>query len=365
MEKRDYYETLGVDKTSDAQAIKKAYRKLAKEYHPDRNSDSGAADKFKEISEAYEVLSDDSKRKAYDQFGHAGTQGFGGYSGPQNGYSDTFDMGDIFSQFFGGGGGGFDFSGFSTGSRRGPRSTTSRGTDLRYRINLDFMESMEGGEYEIKIQRSVKCEKCDGTGSEDKVLNECSTCGGQGQVQKVQNSFLGQMVFVTECPDCHGVGKKPNKPCSECNSTGLKQKEENAKINIPAGVRDGMTLRFRGSGSMGVNGGEPGDLYVEIAVEPHEIFERRGDDIYSEVSIPIHTAVLGDEVYVDTIDGDVKLKIPSGTPAGTVFKIKQKGSLIVGKEGSRGDQYVKVDLEVPKKLSRDEKKMWQKLRDVS
>lgn len=360
MDKRDYYEVLGIAKGASEQEIKKAYRRLAKQYHPDVNKEADAESKFKEVQEAYEVLSDSSKRSAYDQYGHAGTEGFSGFGGGFNGYdfnNSPFDMGDIFSTFFGGGG---DFSNF--GFEQNSRSQRNGGRDLRYRIRMGFLEAMKGGEFEITVDREIACSHCDGTGSDNKKMKKCKTCNGQGRVQKIQQSILGRMAFVTECTDCHGTGEVPEKICTVCNGTGLKSDREKVTIKVPAGAYDGMVLRFRGSGSFSKSG-VSGDLYIEVEVEPHENFERRENDIYSSETIPVYTAVLGGEIDVDTIDGKVKLKIPNGTQSSTIFRIKGKGSPILGRSGDRGDQYVKVIVNIPTKLSKEEKKKWENLKD--
>jgi molecular chaperone DnaJ len=354
MEKRDYYEVLGVKKDSTLQEIKKAYKKLAKKYHPDHNKNGDSDAKFKEVQEAYENLSDEGKRKAYDQYGHAGTEGFnpGGAGGYE--YADfggtPFDMGDIFSQFFG------------QGFTRQRQKRNGKGSDLRYKVKMDFLESMEEQEIVINIQRDVPCKKCDGSGSKTGKKKECPTCGGVGQVKKVQDSFFGRMAFVSECPDCQGTGKVPEDVCSECNGSGVRNEKEEVKMKIPAGAYDGMTLRFGGGGNYPAGGGEPGDLFVELSIDPHEVFERRGDDIYSIQSIDIVTAVLGGEVSVDTVSGKVTLKVPAGTQSGTIFKIKRKGVPVVGHPSRRGDHYVRLDILIPKKLSRQERKLWEELR---
>ncbi len=357
MEKRDYYEVLGVGKDSNLQEIKKAYKKLAKEYHPDHNKSSDAESKFKEVQEAYDVLGDESKRKAYDQYGHAGTEGFSSASGGSYSYSDfgdvPFDMGEIFSQFFGG-----EFS--SRGGRRTTRR--SRGSDLKYQVKMTFMESMEDQEIVIAVNRDIPCEKCSGTGSKSGKLKECPTCKGVGQVKRVQDSFLGRMSFISECPDCLGKGKVAESLCDECNGTGAKATKEDMKIKIPAGAYDGMILKFGGGGNYPSGGGEVGDLYIELLIEPHEAFERRGDDIYSKYPIDIATAVLGDVVEVETVLGTVKLKVPAGTQPGTIFRMSRKGSAVVGHPSRRGDHYVRIDIEVPRKLSRRERELWQELR---
>lgn len=358
MEKRDYYEVLGVSKDASIQDIKKAYKKLARKYHPDHNKGEDSSAKFKEVQEAYETLSDEKKRQAYDQYGHAGTQGFGGggdtggYHQGFGGFDDMpFDMGDIFEQFFGGG---------ARRSRRTRRET--RGADLRYKVKLSFMESMQEQEISINIGRDTSCEKCSGTGSEDGKLKDCSTCGGVGQVKRVQDSFLGRVSFVSDCPDCEGKGKVAENLCKECGGKGVESKKEEVKVKVPAGAYDGMTLRFGGGGNHPAGGGEPGDLYVELSVEPHEIFERRGDDIYSRKSIDAPIATLGDVIPVETVWGDVKLKIPAGTQPGTIFKIKRKGAPVVGHPSRRGDHYVQVDVEIPEKVSRQDRKLWEELR---
>lgn len=361
MEKRDYYEVLGISKGADEKEIKKAYRKLAKKYHPDVNKEEDAEAKFKEVQEAYEVLSNSSKRSAYDQYGHAGTEGFNpgsGFQGADFGGGQPFDMGDIFGQFFGGGMGGFDFG-------QGRRRQSERGSDLRYKIRLDFMEAMEGGEFELNVDREVTCDKCDGTGSENKKVKKCDTCDGKGRVQRVQQSILGQMAFVTECDSCGGVGEMPEKECSKCRGRGVMPEEASVKVKVPPGAYDGMILRFRGSGSDGKSGLETGDLYIELEVEPHEEFERRENDIYAEQEIDVTTAVLGDTIDVDTVTGEVKLKIPAGTQPGTVFRIKGKGAPILGRYDDRGDHYVRVRVEIPKKLSRKERKLWEELEKES
>ncbi len=360
MEKRDYYEILGIDKNASEKEIKKAYRLLAKKYHPDHNKEEGAEEKFKEVSEAYEVLSDDSKRKAYDQFGHAGTQGFGsGFDGGYQYGGDPFDMGnlgDIFGSIFGNG---FGFGqGFSSSQGR-----SNSGSDLHYKIKLDFLESMKGGEYKLNISKEVTCQKCSGTGSNDGKSKICSTCGGRGRVQRVQNSFFGQVSVVTECPDCHGEGNVISDPCSECKGKGVVSEKKSVKIKVPAGAYDEMVLRFRGGGNAGERGSESGDLYVEISVEPHEIFERRGNDIYTDLEIDPAIAVLGDNVDADTIDGPVQLRIPSGTQPGAIFKMSGKGAPIIGRE-SFGDQYVRIKIKIPEKLTREQRQLWEKMKST-
>ena len=364
MEKRDYYEVLGIDKKASQEDIKKAYRKLVKKYHPDVNKDDGAEEKFKEVQEAYEILSDDSKRSAYDQYGHAGTAGFNPGSG---GYSDfsgfgggaPFDMGDIFNTFFGGGSFNQDF-GFGGQQARAKQG----GSDVTYRVRLKFMEAMEGGEYVIKVQREEECDVCNGTGSKSGKKKTCPVCKGTGQERQVRNTILGQIAMMGVCSRCHGTGNIVDDPCKECSGTGVKTRREDVKIKVPAGAYDGMTLRFRGGGNAGHNGSGHGDLYVEIEVETSDIFERRGNDIYSDVSIPIPMAVLGGEVNVDTVAGNVLLKIPKGTQAGTIIRLRDKGAYILNEKGKRGDHYVRVNLDIPTRLNRREKELWEELNNA-
>lgn len=366
MEKKDYYEILGVKKEASKEELKKAYRKLVKKYHPDVNKEADSEEKFKEIQEAYEVLSDESKREAYDQYGHAGTAGFnpgsgnGGYGYYQQG--TPFDMGDIFNTFFGGGdfgGSGFGFDFGSRGRGSGPREDV--GADIRYRVRVSFKEAMEGGEYDIKVKREVRCEECDGSGSKDGKRKECDVCKGSGQERQVRNTILGQMAVMSTCSNCNGTGKVVENPCKSCSGTGVEVKEEKVTVKIPAGAYDGMILRFRGGGNAGRNEGSMGDLYIEVEVEASEKFERRGNDIYSEENIEVPLSVLGGTIKVETVMGDVKLKVPKGTQPGTIFKIKDKGCPILNQDGKRGDHYVRINVDIPTRLSRKEKKLWEEI----
>jgi len=337
MEKRDYYEVLGTDKKATQSELKKAYRNLVKKYHPDSNKDDGAEEKFKEVQEAYEILSDESKRSAYDQYGHAGTAGFNPGAG---GYSD--------------------FSGFGNSGRRQAQG----GADIRYRVRLKFDEAMEGGEYEIKVQRDETCEHCEGSGSEDGKVETCPVCHGSGQERQVRNTILGQIAVMGTCSKCKGTGKSIKNECKVCGGSGVNATSEKVKVKIPAGAYDGMILRFRGGGNAGNNGSAHGDLYVEIEVETSSKFERRGNDIYSDVDIPIYMAVLGGKVDVDTVAGNVVLKIPNGTQSGSIFRLKGKGAYILNGEGKRGDHYVRINIHVPGKLNRKEKELWEELSKV-
>jgi molecular chaperone DnaJ len=363
-EKRDYYEILGVDKSASQEEIKKAYRKLVKKYHPDVNDADDAEQKFKEIQEAYEILSDESKRKAYDQYGHAGTAGFGGQGGYDfSGFNQgsPFDMGDIFNTFFGGNASDFGFGFRDNAGRQG----VVRGSDVRYKIKLDFQEAVNGGEYELNIERDIPCPHCEGTGSETGEMKVCPSCGGSGRIQKTQRTILGSISVNSVCEECEGTGEVPEEKCSECGGLGTKTERRKEKTKVPAGAYDGMILRFKGGGNAGPKGTPPGDLYIEVEVEPSEEFERRGNDIYSEEDIPAYMAVLGGEAKVNTPYGEVTLRIPKGTEVGSIFRIRDKGMPILGEEDEKGDLYVKVNIEVPKRLSRKEKRLWEELKNIS
>ena len=376
MEKRDYYEVLGVSKNATDKEIKKAYRQLARKYHPDNNKDADAEAKFKEVSEAYEVISDANKRKAYDQYGHAGVSGFGagGYSGSPYGYSDGqgfsgseyYDMGDIFGQFFRNSG--FSdsdmFSSFFGGGSTRQKRKSDKGTDIRYSIDLDFISAIKGGDFEVEITRDVTCSACEGTGAKDKKSKKCSTCGGVGQVRQVRNSFFGQMSVVSVCPECEGSGEIPEHKCENCMGTGVVKSKKKIKITVPKGAYDGMVLRFGGGGNHVKGVKEPGDLYIQLNVKEHANFQRQGNDIYSEEKIDIYTAVLGGIKEIGTVLGTVKLKIPTGTQSGSIFKIKGEGSYLLGKE-SRGDHFVRIIVEIPSKANREQKSLWQQLQKIS
>lgn len=366
----NYYETLGISKDATDKDIKKAYRKLAKELHPDHNKSADAEKKFNEVREAYDVLSDSQKKSAYDKYGKAGVDGFangggsGGFSGFEGfsgggGYGQTVDMGDlgdIFNSFFSGG---FDDS---MGSRRGGRQRNSQqGVDLNYSIRLSFLEAIKGGDYEISLGRDVSCEHCKGTGADKGNVVTCTTCGGQGRVRRMQNSFFGQMSVVTECPDCDGTGKKAEKKCTFCAGRGVNNEKAKVKLKVPAGAYDGMTLKFRHGGSFTKGSSTPGDLYIEVTVEADARFERKGNDIYSKILLTPATVVLGAEVEVETVFGNVTLKIPAGTQPNTVFRIKEKGSPIIGNEDAKGDHYVTAVVKIPTKLSKEDRQLWENL----
>ncbi|SHJ75651.1 molecular chaperone DnaJ [Tepidibacter formicigenes] len=353
MSKRDYYEVLGVNKNATDQEIKKAYRKLAMKYHPDRNpGDKEAEEKFKEANEAYEVLSDSQKRANYDQFGHAGVNGgFSGQGGFDFGGSGFGGFEDIFGDVFG------DIFGGAFGGRTKRRNGPEVGADIRYRMTISFEEAAFGVEKEIKVNRSEKCDVCNGSGAKPGTSKKtCPTCNGSGEIRQAQRTPFGTIMNVRTCHTCHGQGSIVESPCSKCNGKGEVKKTKQISIKIPAGVDDGSAIRLSGEGELGLRGGPRGDLYVVIDVAPHKLFKREGYDVYCEMPITFVQASLGDEVEVPTLDGKVKYKIPEGTQSGTVFRLKEKGIPRL-RSNSRGDQYVKVIVEVPRKLSDKQKEI--------
>ncbi|EOQ38364.1 molecular chaperone DnaJ [Butyricicoccus pullicaecorum] len=353
-DKRDYYEVLGVAKGASDDEIKKAHRKLAKKYHPDLNRDNPeAAEKFKELNEAYEVLSDKDKRAKYDQFGFAGVDpnygaGQGGFGGGFGGF-DMGDLGDIFGSFFGGG-----FGGSSSRSRR---NAPQRGETLQQRIMLSFEEAAFGCEKEITINRTESCDECGGTGAEKGTSVEtCSNCHGSGVVMQTQRTPLGMFQTQGACPNCRGTGKIIRKPCKKCGGTGKMRKSRTLKVKIPAGIDDGQSIQLRGQGNAGVNGGPSGDVIVTISIRPHPLFTRDGNNVICEIPISFPQAALGDTLQVPTIDGKVEYTIPEGTQTGTVFRLRGKGIQNVNGRG-RGDQYVRVNIEVPTHLTDHQKRL--------
>lgn len=350
-DKRDYYEVLGVSKGASDDEIKKAHRKLAKKYHPDLNRDNPeAAEKFKELNEAYEVLSDKDKRAKYDQFGFAGVDpNYGAGQGGFGGGFDMGDLGDIFGSFFGGG--------FGGGSTRSRRNAPQRGETLQQRIMLSFEEAAFGCEKEITINRTETCEECGGSGAEPGTSPEtCSNCRGSGVVTQTQRTPLGMFQTQGACPNCRGTGKIIRKPCKKCSGAGRVRKSKTLKVNIPAGIDDGQSIQLRGQGGAGVNGGPAGDVIVTISIRPHPIFTREGQDVVCEIPISFAQAALGDTLQVPTIDGKVSYDIPEGTQTGTVFRLKGKGIQNVNGRG-RGDQYVRVNIEVPRNLTHRQKEL--------
>ena len=363
MSKRDYYEVLGVSKTATQDELKKAYRKLARKYHPDLNKDNEeAAEKFKECNEAYSVLSDDQKRAQYDQFGHAafenggmgggggfgGAGGFGGFGG--SGMEDIFDM------FFGGQGG-----------RGGSRAKTGpqRGADLRFDLEITFEEAAFGLEKEINLYRDETCDHCHGEGAEPgSKVESCPECNGTGYVRFTQNTMFGQMVNERPCSRCKGEGKIISEPCKECRGKGTVKRNKKLKVKIPAGVDNGSRLRVSGEGEAGAKGGPSGDLYVYLYVKPHKFFERDGTTVLCEVPINIVQATLGADIKVPTLDGQVTMKVPEGTQPGKVLRLKGKGIPSL-RGGSRGDQLVRIKVVVPTKLSDKQKDALRKFADIS
>lgn len=353
MAKRDYYEVLGVERGASEAELKKAYRRLAMKYHPDRNpDDEGAIEKFKEANEAYEILTDAQKRAAYDQYGHAGVDpsmgggaGAGGFAGGN--FSDIF--GDVFGDIFGGGGGG----------GRG-RSSVQRGSDLRYTLELDLEEAVRGTTVTIRVPTLVECGTCDGSGAKKGTSPvTCTTCGGHGQVRMQQGFFSVQQT----CPRCHGTGKMITDPCKDCQGQGRVEEQKTLSVKVPAGVDTGDRIRLAGEGEAGVNGGPSGDLYVVVSVREHKIFQRDGKNLYCEVPISFADASLGGELEVPTLDGRVKLKIPDGTQTGKLFRLRGKGVTPV-RGGSPGDLLCRVAVETPVNLTKRQRELIQELRET-
>ena len=352
-DKRGYYEVLGLQKGASDDEIKKAYRKLSKQYHPDINKEPDAEAKFKEISEAYEILSDSQKRAAYDQYGHAGTDPNygGGYGGGFGGFnSGGFSGGgfggfeDIFESFFGGGGG-----------RAANPNAPRQGADLQYAVDLSFEEAIFGVEKTVQYNREETCHTCGGNGAKPGTSPEtCHKCHGAGTINVERQTPLGRVMSRQTCDVCHGTGKEIKEPCTTCHGTGHEKKKHNVKVNVPAGVEDGQQMRLSGQGEAGTNGGPYGDLYVVFRVEESDIFDRDGSEIYYELPLNFVQAALGDEVNVPTVHGNVKLKIPAGTQTGTNFRLRGKGAPRL-RGGGNGDQQVKVKLITPKNLNEEQK----------
>ena len=358
-DKRDYYEVLGVDKTADEKEIKKAYRKLAMKYHPDVSEEEGSEEKFKEISEAYAVLSDEEKRQRYDQFGHAGMEGFTAEDFYQNVNFDDifqgFDIGNI-----------FDLFGFGGGSRSRGRSGPQRGSDIYTDVQITLEEAYNGCEKEIKVTRSELCPTCDGSKSKPgHDPQTCPTCNGTGQIKEVSNTFLGQMVNVRPCRQCGGTGKIITDPCDECHGKGSVRKTKTIKLEIPEGVNEGNHLRVSGEGNCGETSGLEGDLIVSVHIKRNKLFEREGDHLYYEQQISFPQAALGDIISIPTIEGkEVEFKVNPGTQSGTVFKLKGQGMNSV-RHSARGNLYVTVTVVVPKKLNSKQKELLNEFAEVS
>lgn len=352
-EKRDYYEVLGVEKGASADEIKRAYRKAAMKYHPDRNpGDKTAEEKFKELGEAYEVLSDDDKRACYDRFGHAGVDpNFGAGQGGSGfgGFGDFGDLGDIFGSFFGG------------GSRRSDPNAPRRGENVGVRLDLTFEEAAFGCEKEVSVNRIENCAACHGTGSADGVVETCSRCRGAGQVRTTQNFMGMSMQSTSVCPQCGGQGKIIKTPCTTCRGKGKVRRNQKLKVKVPAGIDMGQAFRVSGQGNVGVNGGPNGDVMVEVSVRKHSIFQRNGMDVYCEVPISFAQAALGGEIEVPTLDGTVTYEIPEGTQTGKEFVLYDKGIPDVSNPRRRGRHRFTVVVETPTKLTKEQKDLLRQL----
>lgn len=351
-DKRDYYEVLGLKKGASDDEIKKAFRKMAMKYHPDKNpGDKKAEEKFKEINEAYAVLSDPEKKSKYDRFGHAGVDpnaGFGGGGGGFGGFGGFEDIFDMFGGAFGGFGGG--------GGSRSRKNAPRKGSDLQKAVTIEFKEAAFGTKKQIRINKYVKCKTCGGSGAAPGTSKkQCPKCGGSGEVHTSRRTPLGTFQSVSPCPDCGGSGEINETPCKDCGGTGKIRDNVTISVNIPAGVDNDSVIPIKGQGEPGINGGPDGDLYIVINVKPHKLFERRGQDLWLEIPITFDQAALGDDITVPTLEEKVSYKVPAGTQPGTVFKLKGKGIKSV-RSNKKGDLYVKVSLEVPTKLNSKQKK---------
>ena len=347
-DKRDYYEALGISKNANDQEIKKAFRRLARQYHPDVSDDPNASDKFKEINEAHEVLSDPQKRAAYDRFGHNGLNGMGFDPSDFSGFAGN--VSSIFEEIFGG------FAG-TTRQRNAPR----RGADLRYDMTLSFEEAVLGVEKEIEFRRPEQCDHCRGSGADPGTSPaRCHTCNGSGEVRQTRQSILGAFVNVTTCPQCRGSGELITSPCSVCRGQKTVQKSVTRPVKVPAGVDNETQLRLTGEGAPGVNNGPPGSLFIRFHVRKHEIFQRRNNDILLDLELNVAQAALGDEILVPTIEGEEEITIPAGTQSGTVVRLRNKGIPYLRREG-RGEQLVIVQVGIPKKLSHEQEELFLQL----
>lgn len=343
--KRDYYDVLGVAKGASDEDVKKAFRKLAMEFHPDRNKREGAEEKFKEINEAYQVLSDSEKRGVYDRFGHAGVTGNGrGFEG----YENFGGFGDIFEAFFG-------------GSTRGRPNSARRGSDLQYSMTIDFEEAVFGVEHELELERTETCSSCNGSRSQGgSTPATCSNCAGAGEVRRAHQSVFGQFVQVVACNVCHGEGSIITDPCTSCRGSGRERRNRKMEVSIPGGIEEGTQVRLRGEGEQGVNGGPPGDLYVVVRIKPHKIFRREGNDIVYTLPLNIAQAALGATVTIPTLKGEAEMEIPIGTQSGQSFRLKAKGVPYL-RSKRRGDQIVNVFVNTPMELTEEQKALFQKL----
>ena len=353
---RDYYDVLGVSRSASKDDMKRAFRQLARQYHPDVNKEPDAEERFKEINEAYMVLSDDDKRAAYDRFGHAGVNGMpgGGFNGGFSGGFPGFE--EIFEEFFG--------AGFNMGGRR-RRSGPVKGRDLRYDMTIDFEQAVFGAEVDIQVKRNDTCDVCQGSGAKPGTSKRtCPQCNGQGQVRQMRQTLLGNMVNITECPGCHGSGEIVDTPCENCSGTGTVIRERTLTVNIPPGVDDGTQIRLGGEGEPGAKGGPHGDLYVVLRVKAHEFFKRRDNDLVLDISINVAQAALGDTISVPTVDGDEELQVPAGTQSGKVIRMRGKGVPKLRRDGTtsgRGDQLVVLTVEIPSRLSKEQRDLFEAL----
>ena len=361
MAKRDYYEVLGVDKNATPDELKKAYRKLALQYHPDRNpGDKEAEEKFKEAAEAYDVLSNPDKKARYDQYGHAAFDGTGGFGGQGMSMDDIFSsFGSIFEDFFGGNGGGFHFGGFG-GSSRGGQRVVQHGTNLRIKVKLTLEEIDQGVEKKIKVNKYVACKTCGGSGARNNSFETCSHCHGTGVVTEMRRSIFGQMQTQSACPYCGGQGKIIKDKCHDCHGDGIVKAEDIINIKIPAGVADGMQLSMRGQGNAAPHGGINGDLIIQVEEQPHELFERQENNLFYNAFITFAEAAMGGTIEIPTLHGKVRVKIEQGTPSGKVIRLKGKGLPDINGY-SRGDMLVSINVWVPKSLTKEEKTMLEEL----
>lgn len=355
----DYYQTLGVSRDADKDEIKRAYRRLARKYHPDVNKEPGAEEKFKEISRAYEVLSEPEVRSRYDRFGEAGVNpGAAGASGFE--YGDMGGFADIFESIFSGFGGGVGGPG-ATRRRNGP----VRGDDLRLDLKLEFREAVFGGEKQIRIPHLETCQVCNGSGAKPGTkASVCSTCNGAGQVKRATRTPFGSFAQVTTCPTCNGTGEIVEEKCTSCNGAGRKQESKKLKITIPPGVDNGTRLRVSGEGDAGVKGGTSGDLYVYLFVEPDREFSRDGINVSSEITISYLQAILGCRIPVNTVDGETEVTIPSGTQPNTVLTLEGKGVPKLGNSVSRGNHLLTIKVDIPKKVNSEEQELLEQLAKI-
>lgn len=364
---RDFYRILGLSRDADTPSIKSAYRKLAKKYHPDANPGEDTTDKFQEVNRAYEVLSNPELKKKYDMFGESGVgtsaaseQGPGSPFGGGAGFGQEVDLGDIFDSFFGGGGGGPR----GPGARGRPRGPVA-GDDLRFDLEIDFKTAVFGGEEKVRIRHLETCGTCPGDGVKPgSRVDRCATCNGQGVTMQVTRTPLGNFQTQQTCADCRGTGQKVEEYCGTCSGQGVVSKTKQIKVTVPAGVEDGNKLRVRGEGDVGPNGGPPGDLYIFLKVKRDAVFRREGPEVYSDADVSYVDAVLGASIKVPVVDGDVTIKVPAGTQPGQVMRLKGNGAPRLGNPDQRGDHYVTMNVKIPKDISKEERELFEKLREL-